>query len=100
MSWPWPLGIDDKLKPILPRVKGGKHIAGDAEVWGRCKALKFLRDELLHVKRRGYSSDPDEPSEYDRLMLGEADACVEDAFIVIEAAWPGFLPSNVRDALA
>lgn len=93
------LGIDDKLKLVMPEVEGGKHIAGDARIWERYKALKFLRDELLHVKRRGYSPDPDEPSEYDRLMLGEADHCVEDAVAVIEGAWPGFLPDYVQSAL-
>jgi hypothetical protein len=94
------LGTDDKLKLVLPRVDGGHHIAGDAKVWERYKTLKFLRDELLHVKRRGYSPDPDEPSEYDRLMLGEADNCVEDAVAVVEGAWPGFLPDFVQEALA
>jgi hypothetical protein len=94
------VGIDDKLKLIVPEVEGGKHIAGDARIWERYKALKFLRDELLHVKRRGYSPDPDEPSEYDRLVLGEADDCVEDAVAVVEGAWPGFLPDFVQEALS
>jgi hypothetical protein len=93
------LGIDEKLKRVMPQIEGGKHIAGDARIWGRYQRLKFLRDELIHVKRRGYSPDPDEPSEYDRLILGEADGCVEDAVAVVEGAWPGFLPDFVQDAL-
>jgi hypothetical protein len=32
-------------------------------------------------------------------MIGEADGCVEDAVAVVEAAWPGFLPDFVQEAL-
>ncbi len=93
------LGIDDKLKKVMPLFDEGKSIAG-TPTWTRYRGLKFLRDELLHVKQRGYSSDPDEPSAYDRLMLGDGDTCVEDAIAVVEGAWPGFLPDHVRNALA
>jgi hypothetical protein len=92
------LGIDDKLKRVLPMVDGGVHIAGTA-AWGRYSQLKFLRDELLHVKRRGYEPDPARRTAYDRLIVGEGDACVEDALAVIQGAWPGFLPKHVVDAV-
>lgn len=93
------LPLEEKLKLVIPTIGGGRPIAGDARIWKRYKALKFLRDELVHVKERGYSSDPDEPSAYDRLMLGEADHCAADAFVVVNGAWPGFLPDFVVDAL-
>jgi hypothetical protein len=35
------------------QVEGGVHVAGTS-AWPRYLALKFLRDELLHVKQRGY----------------------------------------------
>ncbi len=92
------IGIDDKFKKVMPLLPGGEAIAGTA-VWARYLKLKFLRDELLHVKERGFKSDPDQPSAYDRLMLGEADSCVEDAIAVVDGAWPSFLPDGVRDSL-
>jgi hypothetical protein len=93
------LGVSEKLKIVVPMAEGGRHVASDSVVWGRYRELKFLRDELVHVKSRGYESDPDEPTAYDRLMLGEADMCVEDARAVIDGAWPGFLLDHVTDAL-
>jgi hypothetical protein len=92
------LSTDDKLKKVFHLLDGGEQIAGTA-TWGRYLALKDLRDELVHIKERGLRTDPDDPSAYDRLMLGEADSCVEDAVAVVEGAWPGFLPPHVREAL-
>jgi hypothetical protein len=92
------LGVDDKLKRVMPMVEGGMHIAATA-TWGRYLKLKFLRDELLHVKERGYDPDPDERTAYDRLMVGEGDECVAHAVEVVQGAWPGFLPSHVLEAL-
>jgi hypothetical protein len=94
------LGIDDKLKLVVPLADGGARIAGSA-VWDdHYRPLKFLRDELLHVKERGMDPDPNVHTAYDRLMLGQGDTCVEDATAVVEGAWPGFLPEQVRHALA
>jgi hypothetical protein len=92
------LGIDEKLKRVLPMVDGGVHIAG-TETWDRYLKVKFLRDELLHVKERGYDPDPDERTAYDRLMAGEGDDSVAHAIEVVQCAWPGFLPSHVLEAL-
>lgn len=61
--------------------------------------LKRLRDDLLHVKERGYSPDPEERTAYDRLMLGDGDDCVEDALAVVRAARPDFLPEHVLAVL-
>lgn len=92
------LSTNEKYKLAVPLVEGGKRIAGTA-TWDRYLALKDLRDELVHIKKRGLITDADDPSAYDRLMLGEADDCVKDAIAVVEGAWPGFLPPHVRDAL-
>lgn len=92
------LGIDDKLKCVLPKMDGGEKLAGTA-VWERFRKLKFIRDELLHVKQRGLDPDPKKRTAYDRLLVGEVDECVEDAIAVVEGAWPGFLPPHVQDAL-
>jgi hypothetical protein len=43
------LAIDEKYKLVLPAVDGCKAIAGTA-TWERYRNLKFLRDELLHVR--------------------------------------------------
>lgn len=93
------IGIDEKLKRAVPLLDQGAAIAGTA-VWERYRSLKFLRDELLHVKERGYDPDPDIRTAYDRLMVGEGDGCVEDAQAVVEGAFPGFLPDHVLRALA
>jgi hypothetical protein len=92
------LSLDEKYKKALPMVAGGRSIAG-TRTWDRYLALKDLRDELVHIKERGLRTDADEPSAYDRLILGEADSCVDDAIAVVEGAWPGFLPEHVRSAL-
>jgi hypothetical protein len=55
---------------------------------------------LVHVKERGYSTDPDSPSAYGKLMLGEGDRCVEEAIALVQAARPDFLPEHVLAALA
>lgn len=93
------VGIDEKLKRIVPLADGGKDVASTA-VWQRYRALKFLRDELVHVKARGYDPDPNVRTAYDRLMVGEGDRCVEDAQAVIEGAFPASLPQHVLAALA
>jgi hypothetical protein len=92
------LGIDDKLKRVVPLLDAGQRVAGTA-AWERYRALKFLRDELLHVKERGYDPDPKVRTAYDRLIAGEGDRCVEDARAVVEGAFPGFLPDHVLTAL-
>lgn len=89
---------DDKYKRFLPMLDGGQRIAATT-TWDRYLRLRDLRDELVHIKERGLRTAADDPSAYDRLMLGEADKCVDDAIAVIEGAWPGFLPSHVREAL-
>lgn len=90
--------VDVKLKKVLPLMAHGVSPAGGA-AWPRYLMLKELRDELVHVKERGYSPDPDVSSAYDRLMLGDGDSCAQDARAVIDAAWPGWLPVHVVERL-
>lgn len=92
------LSIDEKLKRVVPRMDGATKIAGTT-VWERYRTLKFIRDELLHVKERGLDSDPKKRTAYDRLLVGEADQCVDDAVAVVEGIWPGWLPLHVQEAL-
>jgi hypothetical protein len=88
------LQIEEKLKRAVPLVTG-RHVAGDSRLWARFTALKELRDELVHLKERGYSPHPDAPSPYSRLMRGDAATCVEDAAELIhemEGSWPEGAP--------
>jgi hypothetical protein len=80
-------------------LEDGTNIKG-TRPWERYLHLKGLRDGLVHVKQRGYSSNPSYPNAYDRLMLGDADSCVEDALEVITGARPTFLPDFVLQALS
>jgi hypothetical protein len=85
------LGMDDKFKLAVPLLDQARPIAGDHNVWSRYQALKFLRDELVHVKARGYDPGPTVRTAYDRLIVGEGDLCVEGARAVVEGAFPGFI---------
>jgi hypothetical protein len=93
------LNLDEKLSRVIPMLDDGANIKG-TRGWERYLHLKGLRDGLVHVKERGYSSDPNSPSAYDRLMLGDGDTCVEDALAVVTGARPTFLPDFVLQALA
>ena len=92
------LSITEKLELAVPLLPDGRASKGTA-AWGRFVHLKRLRDELVHVKERGYSTDPDKPSAFGQLLLGAADACVEEAVALVLAARPDFLPPHVRAAL-
>jgi hypothetical protein len=92
------LRLEEKFKLIFPLLEGGRNIAGTA-AWEDFRYLKLLRDELVHVKKRGVNSDPDTPTAYDRLMLGDGDDCVERAIHIIDGAWQDFLPPLTRTAL-
>jgi hypothetical protein len=93
------LSISDKLSRVVSMLDDGINIKGTGP-WERYRHLKRLRDELVHVKERGYSPDPEELTAYDRLLLGQGDGCVEDAIAVVVGARPTFLPDWVLQALA
>jgi len=92
------LSLEEKLDLVVPKVAGTGSIKG-REPWPRFKRLNELRGEVVHVKARGRTDDPDVPSAVGRLMLGEASSCVEDAVAVITAYEPTWLPEATRQAL-
>ena len=92
------LRIEEKLAQAVPMLDDARSIKG-THPWERFLHLKKLRDDLVHVKERGYSPDPDERTAYDRLLLGDGDSCARDAYLVITAARPGFLPEHVAEEL-
>jgi hypothetical protein len=68
--------------------------------WEAFDALQDLRNGLVHLKRRGYSTDLDAPSEYGRLLRGDADGCARRAADVINAAEPGWISADVLAELS
>jgi hypothetical protein len=92
------LGLDEKLDLVAPLVSGQASIKG-TRPWELFKRLNELRGEVVHVKARGRTDDPDIPSALGRLLLGEGSKCVEDAATVINACDPGWLPEAARRAL-
>jgi hypothetical protein len=51
------------------------------------------------VKNRGYSNDEHEQTAYDQLLFGAGDTCVEDAVMVVDTAWPGYINPRARQRL-
>lgn len=92
------LSLAEKLDQVAPMVTGLSTIKG-TRPWQRFVALRGLRDGLVHVKRRGYSNDPDDPSALAWLLRGDAVRCVEDAADVIRALRPVWLREPVLAAL-
>lgn len=93
------LRLDEKFNLAVPMLADGAEIKGTAP-WERYRHLKGLRDELIHIKMRGYAPDPDVASIYDRLIRGDGDEAVEDAVAVVSGARPGWLPDDVLAELA
>lgn len=92
------LSTEEKLDHAVPLLPHGHTTKGTAER-ERFYHLKRLRDDLVHVKARGYSSDPDDPSAYGKLMLGAGDECVQEAIGLALKARPDVFPAHVRAAL-
>jgi hypothetical protein len=94
------LAIEEKLRgPVLLFTKAAPLDKG-REPWQSFKRLKDLRDDLVHAKRRNYSTDPDHPAVYGRLLQGDGSKCVEEAFALADELRPDFFPENVRQSLA
>lgn len=94
------VSVDDKYKRVVPLLQPQcRAIAGDHNIWSQYQALKFIRDELVHVKARGYDPDPEIATAYDRLIVGEGDDCVDRARAVVDGAFPGFIPDWVGEHL-
>jgi hypothetical protein len=71
--------------------EGWRPIARHAALWRKFTELKELRDELVHLKERGYSPDPAAPSAYSRVMRGDATNAPDDArelIYAMEGKWP------------
>lgn len=77
------LNIEDKLKKTVPLAKDSPSIAGNSALWRKFTDLKELRDDLVHLKERGYSNNADAPSAYGRLMRGDGADCATDAATLI-----------------
>jgi hypothetical protein len=92
------LGTVEKLDRVVPLLTGRPSVKGSKE-WHRFVELKRLRDGLVHVKDRGYSANPDEPSVYGQLILGMGDGCAMDAALLIRAMRPEFLPPHLLEEL-
>jgi hypothetical protein len=92
------LNLSEKLDQVIPLHDGATSPKGTA-AWEKYVHLKRLRDDLVHVKARGYSSVATEPSAYGKLLLGAGDDCVEEAVALIKAARPEFLDERVLDRL-
>jgi hypothetical protein len=88
----------EKLDAAIPLVTGQPSIKGTI-FWERFVNLRRIRDALVHLKERGYSSDVDQPSEYGRLLRGDADDCVMDACALVEKLNPNALSSAARSAV-
>jgi hypothetical protein len=93
------LGIEEKLDLVVPKLTRRPSIKGSTP-WERFKYLKRLRDDLVHLKERGYSTDPDKPSEFGRLLRGDAVSCVADTVAIFEALEPGWLDEQRLVALS
>ena len=89
------LGLEEKLDLAVP-LRTQRPSIKSREPWERFKRLNQLRGEVVHVKRRGRTDDPDLPSALGRLLLGEGSSCVEDAAAVIAANDPKWLPEATR----
>jgi hypothetical protein len=92
------LALDEKLDLIVPLVSSRPSIKG-RDPWPRFRRLNELRGEVVHVKSRGRTDDPDVPSVLGRLLLGEGSTCVEDAAAVIVACEPNWLSRAAKEAL-
>ena len=81
------LSLGEKLDLALPLYAAAPSIKG-TKSWEGYKALKSIRDELVHPKKRSVSFDPDDPSVIGRLLRGDASNSYELAHSVISNARP------------
>jgi hypothetical protein len=94
MDW---MPMSDKLSRAVPLLHGTPSIKGTV-AWQKYKRLFRLRNALVHP-RRDAVNNPDLPSVFGKLLLGDGSSAPEDAASVIEALEPGHLPATIRDEL-
>ncbi|MFF6961074.1 hypothetical protein [Streptomyces sp. NPDC008317] len=92
------LSTPEKLDRIIPLPTGKPGIKGTV-YWERFQHLRRTRDGLVHLKESGYSNDPAQPSEYGRLLRGEARSCTLDAIAIVEKVGPAYLSDVARASL-
>lgn len=90
--------LEEKLDLVAPLASGQPSIKG-TRPWETFRKLNELRGEVVHVKARGRTDDPDVPSVLGRLLTGEGSRCIEDAASVIVACDPAWLPKATQKAL-
>src|SRR5690242_13807468 len=92
------LSLDEKPDQVAP-IASGRASIKRTKAWEQFKSLNELRGEVVHVKARGRTDDPDIPSALGRLIVGEGATCIEDAAAMIQACEPNWLPVSSRRAL-
>ena len=88
------LRIGEKLTRVVPLLTGRDSIKG-SKAWQDFRRINRLRNDLVHMKPE-VRNDPEKPSPFGRLLLGEASTAPEDAAAVIEALEPGWFPERLR----
>jgi hypothetical protein len=93
------LNLKEKLALAVPLATGQPSVKG-THPWERFVDLVGLRNELTHVKEHGYSTNPDAPSAFGRLLRGDGSSCVDSAAGIVNACDPEWPSPRVMAALA
>ena len=91
------LPLSEKITRAVPVLTGRPPIKG-TQAWEAFRRVRRLRNDLVH-HRRDVFNNPDKPSPFGRLLLGEGSQAPEDAAAVIDALEPGWLPEHIRREL-
>jgi len=91
MEW---MRLEDKVARAAPLLHGAPSIKPTV-TWRNFKRLLRLRNALVHQRREAVN-DPEKPSAFGKLLLGEGSKAPEEAVAVIEAMEPGWIPEKVR----
>lgn len=89
------LPMPDKVSKAAPLLSGARQIKGTV-AWQHFRHLVRLRNALVHQHRVAVN-DPDNPSVFGRLLLGEGNFAPERAVGVIDALEPGWFPPEHRE---
>jgi len=92
------LSVEEKFDLVVPLVSERSSIKGTT-AWETLQRLIHIRNEIVHVKNRGQSQDPDDPSVFGQMILGQTLECIEDAVEVVEAAHPTAIMELARTEL-
>jgi hypothetical protein len=92
------MSISEKLDLAVPLFTGRPSVKGTSE-WRGFVELRRLRDGIVHMKDRAYSSDPKDPAVFGRLVRGDARGCDRDALALIDKLRPEFLTDHSRTGL-